>query len=605
MDGLSRRSAGEAPPATTVEGPRIHGPADSPSPKIWRPSLRSLEAVSRRSLSGRSLAIAAIALVAIAAAVVWLWRSQTAAPVQEQEAPLIAVRPFRSLAPDPQQGYFAAGMTEEIRGQLSQVASLRLLSRNALDGYKEDVAGAVRALGIRNIVDGSIRVDGNRVRVSAELVDASTQQTLWSDQYDRELADVLAVQSEIAQQIARALDANLSPSERERLAKRPTNNLEAYSLYLKAQQLHIDNRAQNLESVGLLRKAVALDPQFALAQAHIGYRLTFMGYYDAASYIDKGLAETQAALRIDPSLPYAYFVLGSGYGMKGMGAQARQAFLRALELNPNHTGAMANFSIEELQYGRIDEATYWGRRRFLLSGKRGQDFYHLVIPMLNLRADAECRVLLEEAERRAPTFERIQMMLSILDLFEGHSDRALSRADALAVRTPENEEVKFYRADLAFFLDAPDLESRLAPLMERSASNQAFAPETVRMRYAYALAKRGEMARSMSLVSDAERIARQKMDAGNESPVLRVELAAAAALRKDTAGALEWLDRALEAGYRDYAFLELDSIFRAQLGVDPRFRDVLDRMRRDVEAQRARARERGLLEVESLLGAPR
>ena len=93
-------------------------------------------------------------------------------------------------------------MTEEIRGQLSQISVLRLLSRNGLDSYKDDAMRAVRELGLRHLVDGSVRVEGNRVRVSAELVDASTQQTLWSDRYDRDLADVLTVQSQIAQQIA-------------------------------------------------------------------------------------------------------------------------------------------------------------------------------------------------------------------------------------------------------------------------------------------------------------------------------------------------------------------------------------------------------------------
>ena len=138
----------------------------------------------------------------------------------------------------PQQGYFAAGMTEEIRGQLSQVASLRLLSRNGLDWLQGRRRRArVRELGVRNFVDGSVRVDGNRVRVSAELVDASNQQTLWSDQYDRDLADVLAVQSDIAQQIARALRRSLSPHEQTRLEQRPTDNVEAYKLYLQSQQL--------------------------------------------------------------------------------------------------------------------------------------------------------------------------------------------------------------------------------------------------------------------------------------------------------------------------------------------------------------------------------
>ena len=161
--------------------------------------------------------------------------------------------------------------------------------------------------------------------------------------------------------------------------------------------------------------------------------------------------------------------------------------------------------------------------------------------------------------------------------------------------------MKFFRADIAFLLDAPDIERWITPLMEHGASNNLWVAETVRMRYAYALARRGDAAGSAALVDEAERIARQKIEAGNEIPALRVEMAAAAALRKDTDGALEWLERAVDAGYRDYDFIERDPIFRTQLGTDKRLAGLVERMRRDVDAQRERARRRGLLEVESLL----
>jgi hypothetical protein len=140
--------------------------------------------------------------------------------------------------------------------------------------------------------------------------------------------------------------------------------------------------------------------------------------------------------------------------------------------------------------------------------------------------------------------------------------------------------------------------------MQQSASNYSFwgVALSARLRYAYALGKRGESAKAAALIAEAERIARERIDAGNQTPGLRVELAAAAALRKDTNAALDWLERAFKGGYRNYGFLERDPILLAQLRTDARFRDVLERMRRDVEAQRARARTRGLLEVESLLG---
>jgi serine/threonine protein kinase/tetratricopeptide (TPR) repeat protein len=548
-------------------------------------------------------AIAAVVLIAGVGTVAWLWRAAgTSTRPANQERPLVAVRPFRSLSADPQQGYFAAGMTDEIRGQLSQVSSLRLLSRNALDAYKDgDSSRMVRELGVRNLVDGSVRVDGNRVRIAAELVDASTNETLWSDQYDRELADILAVQSDVAVQITRALHANLSPHEQQRLEVRPTENLEAYRLYLQSQQIGpLTDRARNLEGMDVLRKALALDPRFATAQARLGYRLVFMAYYDDPSYIDQGLAETQAALRVDPNLPYAYFTLGTAYTMKGMDAQARQAFLRALELDPNNVLAMDNLSIHEATFGRLDESLYWGRRGFSLSGKTGNDYYHVAVPLLSLRDDDGSRTLLLDGERRFPEMARIHIMLGLLDIYQGRAEQAVARTEAMVARAPQNEEVKFHRADIAFLTKSSDLEMALEPLMERSASNFINVYESVRLRYAYALQKRGEAARAATLLAEAERIAREKVEKGDQTPALRIELAAASELRGDHAGALEWLSRAYDAGCRDYGLLERDPIL-APLGSDARLRGILERMRKDVDAQRARARERGLLDIDALL----
>jgi eukaryotic-like serine/threonine-protein kinase len=285
--------------------------------------------------------------------------------------------------------------------------------------------------------------------------------------------------------------------------------------------------------------------------------------------------------------------------MKGQGARSRQAFLRALELNPSDGGLLSNFSVAEMQYGRLDEAVYLGRRGFMLSGKRG--FYHLVLPILTIRADAESRILLEEAERRTPTNSRVQMMLGMFELLEGRGDKALARSKAIAEREPKNAEMSFHRADIAYLTDSPELESLLAPLVDQSPTNRLWGGESVRLRYAYALQKRGESARSKVLAAEAERYARERTAAGDDTPVQRVELAAAAALRGEADAALEWLDRAFEAGYRDYGFLERDPIFKP-LGSDARFVRVLDRMRRDVETQRDRARTRGLLELQSLIG---
>jgi eukaryotic-like serine/threonine-protein kinase len=550
----------------------------------------------------RVAVIATLVLIAIAAAAAWRWRSAAADRQQAAvERPLVAVVPFRSLSSDPQQAYFAAGMTDEIRGQLSQVSSLRLLSRSALAGYKEgELTQIVRDLGVQRLVDGTVRVEGKTVRIAAELVNAATRETLWSNTYDRELSDILTVQSDVAVQIARALHTTLSPHEQERLALRPTTNVEAYSLYLQAQQTGpLTDRTRNLAGMELLRKAIALDPRFAAAQARLAYRLVFMGYFDDPSYVDKGIAEARAALDIDPKLPAGYFTLATAYSIKGMEAQAHQAFLRALELDPNNVAAMDNLSNHEANFGRLDESLYWGRRAFSLSGRTGNDYYHVAVPLLVLRADDDTRKWLLDGTSRFPDYLRLPPMLATLDVLQGRLDEAVARSRALTAKAPTDEEVKFLRADVAFLTDSDDLQASAEALMATSASSILSVPETVRMRYAYALRKRGDVSRATLLVDEAERIAREKIQKEDQNPPLRIELAAASMLRGDQSRALEWLGQAYDAGFRDYGTLERDPILSPLRG-DAKFQSILDRIRKDVAAQRERARQRGLLEFDSL-----
>jgi hypothetical protein len=158
--------------------------------------------------------------------------------------------------------------------------------------------------------------------------------------------------------------------------------------------------------------------------------------------------------------------------------------------------------------------------------------------------------------------------------------------------------------DVAFLADSDGLEPALEPLMKTSPGNAVWVPETVRLRYAYSLAKRGDTARSTPLVDEAERVARDRIAKGDQMPDVRVELAAVSALRRDHDSAIEWLSRAYEGGYRHYGLLERDPIL-APLAGDRRFRDILDRMRRDLEVQRQRAQDRGLLDLDALLAPPK
>ncbi len=230
--------------------------------------------------------------------------------------PSIAVLPFENMSGDKENEYFSDGLAEEIINLLAQVAGLRVIARTsafAFKGKHEDVRQIARALGVTTVLEGSVRRAGSRIRVTAQLITADDGSHLWSERYDRELADVFAVQDEIATAITAALEVTLSVAS---TTLRPyTPNLPAYENYLRA--LH-DSQRWTPESLAraraFLERAITLDPRFALAHAELGHvfhRLAIYGLMPPRDALPLMRQETRKALAIDPSLPEGHAMLGT------------------------------------------------------------------------------------------------------------------------------------------------------------------------------------------------------------------------------------------------------------------------------------------------------
>src|SRR3989440_14767 len=204
---------------------------------------------------------------------------------QPIESKSIAVLPFENLSSEPETAYFADGIQEEILTDLARIADLKVISRTSVVNYKSGIARNLREigqqLGVAHVLEGSVQRAGNRVRVNAQLVDARTDRHLWAQTYDRELADVFAIQSEIAKAIADQLQAKLSPDEKSAIERPPTNDITAFDLYTRAENLLLTSgesgagKADFLQAIDLLNQAVARDPSFfqaycRLAEAHDG-----------------------------------------------------------------------------------------------------------------------------------------------------------------------------------------------------------------------------------------------------------------------------------------------------------------------------------------------
>ncbi|MFY9986977.1 MAG: protein kinase [Chthoniobacterales bacterium] len=231
----------------------------------------------------------------------------------------IAVLPFENISANKEDAYFADGVQDEILNNLAKVAQLKVISRTSVMQYRGDAKRDLRqiaaALGVANVLEGTVRRDGNHVRVSTELVDARNDNTVWADSYDRDLTNIFAIQSEIAQTVASKLSAKLSPEERKDIEEKPTNNLEAYDLYLQAKQL-IPRESTALvlpltevesfkKGINLLEEATQKDPKFALAYCLIAKAHDFL-YFDKLDHTPErralGDAAVNEALRLRPDL---------------------------------------------------------------------------------------------------------------------------------------------------------------------------------------------------------------------------------------------------------------------------------------------------------------
>lgn len=282
-----------------------------------------------------------------------------------REPPTVAVLPFVNLDGDPEQDYFSDGLTEELIGSLARVSGLRVLSPTSAFAFKGREDLELReicvALGAHALLEGSVRTDGDRVRVNAQLIDTATGLHYWSQTYDRELIDVFDIQEDLTVRITQALHRELTPDEHARLARRPTGNSDAYRLYLKGRHAWAQRTPDALHrAIGYYRRAIEADPEFAAAYAGLP---SVYGPLGELGYLDPGSARARAerparrALEIDPDLPEAHMALGAWHHLYQWDwKNAERGYRRAIALNPEDSWARAWYAYLLQSLGRFEEA---------------------------------------------------------------------------------------------------------------------------------------------------------------------------------------------------------------------------------------------------------
>ncbi|MEE8188600.1 MAG: tetratricopeptide repeat protein [Kiloniellales bacterium] len=351
----------------------------------------------RRGLGTAQLAgAAALLLVLVAGGIAfWLQPWETAvAPtlmqdltiVLKEDRPSIAVLPFDNLSGDPEQEYFVDGMTEDLITDLSQVSGLLVIARNSVFTYKGKavkVQEVGRELGVKYVLEGSVRRIGDRVRINAQLVSAEDGSHLWAERFDREITDVFALQDEVTQRIVSALAIKLTQGERERLSRASETNPEAYDMLLRGlEYLRRYTREDMREARAYFERAIALDPDFARGHADLALSLSNelrAGWADdPAATLERAMKHGRHALALDPTTREVYFALGSLYLRQRRHEDAMASNLTVLKLDPNYADSYAQMAWILIYAGRPEEALEFMSKAMRLN-PRHAFFYRAIL----------------------------------------------------------------------------------------------------------------------------------------------------------------------------------------------------------------------------------
>jgi serine/threonine protein kinase/uncharacterized protein HemY len=536
-----------------------------------------------------ALVVIAITIIAV---VIWQILSQKQIASLEPAKPSIAVLPFVDLSSQKDQEYFCDGMTDEIITKLSRFKGWKVIPRTSMMRYKntdKDIKEIGQELDVVTILEGSVRKEKDDIRVNAKLIRIKDSISLWSNSYEKKLESVFAIQSDVAGKIANALQVELSPEEKERLAKKPTENLTAYDYYLRGREYYVRYRKQDNErAIGLFKKALEFDPDFALAYSGLGdsYGQRTWKFGFPYTWLEASIEASERAIALNPDLSEAYKALGLAYLGKGWNRKSIKANQKAIELNPNNVQATGNMGWTYLRKGEFEKAMPWVKKMLALDPTLPYSYYTMGTLYSYLDDYAKAEQWLNKALDLQPDFPDVISGLIMYYLGQGEHQQAVEHSQKLLAMVPDG----------FLALNSAGLVELFSGNYEQA---QQYYQKSIEIRstyenltdLGYVYWKKGQQDEARKLFSQSLNLCQKQLEQGNEFWAYPYYIAAVHAIQGNKEEAYKWLKKAIDFGWRNFR-LGLVNPLMENLHEDEQFKQMMAQVKEMVNKMRRKIEEK-------------
>jgi TolB-like protein/class 3 adenylate cyclase/Flp pilus assembly protein TadD len=506
----------------------------------------------------------------------------------------VAVMPFENMNKDPESEFLSNGITEDILTQISRVGELNVISNSTMKLFKnskKSVQEIGKELNAGSILEGSIRRIENKIRIFVQLIDAASGKNLWADTYDEDYSKIFEIQNTIAQNIASVLQAKLSPAEKERIKRKPTENLTAYEYYLKGRDFYTHyKKDDNEKAIERFKKAIELDRKYALAWAGLGdaYSQKYGRFGFDKSWIDSSKVAAANAIKLDSTSSEAYKALANAFNYANQYDKGFELLQTSVRLNPNNAPAVGNLGTGYFLRGDLPQSLKWEKKAAAINPKNNIPF-QLIGWTYRLLGDFTNAELWLKKSLDLKPFKDSYRELAYTYLQVGKKNEAMAIVPKIIALDTTNKTS--YEDAALVCLQAGDIKKAKAWFQKAVNMNTSlmtdastFAP----IGLGAILLKEGNKIDAEILLSRSLSLFLDEIQKGNQDDELRTGVAAILAIQGKKEEAQDWIQKAIDVNWLDYGLAETNPWFE-NINTYPRFKQMINTVKKKINDMRAKA----------------